>query len=91
MFDADRGYVSILHALLEAGAALNSEDFVSVLERRIQSSDLFSVSPFTQHGYSALMWASFRGHDVIVHDLIDAGANIDIRSNVSSQRGYYVF
>ena len=41
---------------------------------------------FPQHGMTALIWASGRGHTEVVDHLLEAGANPDAADKVSDAR-----
>ena len=38
-----------------------------------------------QNGWTALIWASDKGWDIVVQDLLIAGADIEVKSNVGGE------
>ena len=43
---------------------------------------ILHMSAITQDGWSALMWAAMRGETEVVVELVKAGANVDMQSEV---------
>ena len=48
------------------------------------SPPLFSLCLLFQHGYTALMRASWNGHATVVKNLLDGGADRNLQTNVST-------
>jgi ankyrin repeat protein len=75
--------MSVVSALLEAGANVNDANHVRAADCR-----LFAVTGCpsrvcsSQHGYTALMYASQRGNYGAAEFLLSRGANCDDRNNV---------
>ena len=96
---ANRGHLIMVHALLDAGAAIDVKlYFVSVrCEREFraqvnhfvrETSPLHPCWKHTsspQYGFTALFVAVYEGHLAVVKALLKAGAAIDIKNLVSAR------
>jgi ankyrin repeat protein len=84
---ADRGHDAIVKQLLAAGADVKSQRGVLMIvyiidtNVRVVVSILLYVFIF-KDGRWALIVAAWRGHDAIVKQLLDAGADVNIQDEV---------
>jgi len=107
MYAAREGHVTVVEALIEAGADIDIKLGVSltpsytfnflrpppllpaysyvsgnnVLNRMTPPSPLKYTG--MESGYTALIWATVRGHVAVVQALLAAGANVDVKGGVS--------
>ncbi len=73
-----------MRVLLAAKATVNTQNKVVLLYKHISHNMLFTLfSSYVQSGQTPVWKASFNGHQKCLELLIDAGANVDVLSEVS--------
>ena len=43
---------------------------------------MLHMSVITQNGWSALLWAAYKGNTEVIQQLVKAGANLDLQNKV---------
>jgi ankyrin repeat protein len=79
------GHMDIVNELISNGTDVNEKDGVSyILDNDIVFDNRFNVFGMLQKGMNSLMRACSNGHLDIVNVLIDNGADVNDKDNVSS-------
>ena len=79
------GHMDIVNELIYNGTDVNEKDGVSyILDNDIVIDNRFDVFGMQQEGMTSLMWSCNNGHLDIVNVLIDNGADVNDKNNVSS-------
>ncbi len=71
MWAADEGHVSVVDALLKAGADPNLKARVNAITER-------KNADHPTGGFTALMWAARNGHEIVVRRLVEGGADLNL-------------
>lgn len=79
---SDHGNATIVQLLIQAGANLDVPTSVCVLNVCGGTCNR-NISAVFQRGWTSLMKASFQGHNEVIELLLAAGANTDLKNQVS--------
>jgi ankyrin repeat protein len=86
---ASNGHEEVVTLLIDAGAPVNAQDFVS-FSSHTEETDYADLNSHLQEGNTALHLVVSRKHRKVAGSLIQAGAQVDITNEVSEPAHYLI-